>query len=207
MTQRPLCAALAGLLALGASGPAQAATLVADTVIEFFNSGVVPAFPPPTAFGGLWPTTFPIVVPTSYAADGDPNTFVSLPTGSYIVLGFSGGFVFDGPGNDIFVSEVGAAQELADVFVSSDWGASFTFLGQADGNTVTEFDLGTIGFTGMVNAVKVVGLDSRGGSPGFDLAYVTGLEGSVSIIPVPPALPLLLGGVALLGWVGRRRAG
>ena len=28
----------------------------------------------------------------------------------------------------------------------------------------------------------------------------------VEVIPLPPAMPLLLGGVALLGWVGRRKA-
>ena len=183
-----------------------AATLIADTVIDYFNSGANAAFPAPQVYGGIFPGgPFPVEVPLSYATDGDIQTFVSLPTDSFLVLGFSGGFVFDGPGNDLFVAEVGDARELADVFVSEDFGMTFTFLGQADGNTVTEFDLGAIGFTGMVNAVKIVGLDNFGGSPGFDLAYVEGLAGSVSLIPVPPALPLLGAALVGLGLIGRRR--
>jgi hypothetical protein len=54
-----------------------------------------------------------------------------------LTLGFSGGFVFDGPGLDLFVSEVGANDELADVFISSDFGLTFTFLGQATTATVS----------------------------------------------------------------------
>lgn len=190
---------------LAAPGASAASTLIADVVIVYFNSGANPAFPAPQVFGGTFPGTFPIEVPLSYAADGDITTFVSLPTGSFIVLGFSGEFVFDGPGNDIFVAEVGDAQELADVFVSSDFGLTSTFLGQADGNTITEFDLGSIGFTEEVNAVKIVGLDNFGASPGFDLAFVRGLEGSVSIIPLPPALPLLGAAAMALGLLGARR--
>lgn len=198
------------LAAALAAGPTKAATLLADTVIDFFNSGANAAFPGPgNPFGGVFvPANFPVAVPLTYATDGDENTFVSLPTGSFIVLGFSGGFVFDGPGNDIFVSEVGGADERADVFVSSDLGTTFTFLGQATTSTVSGFDLASIGFTDKVNAVKIVGLDSFGGSPGFDLAFVQGLEGSVVVnpIPVPAALPLLLSGVAALAVVRRRKS-
>ena len=200
-----LALAAASLVGLGSAGTASAATLLADTVIAYFNSGANAAFPAPQIYGGIWPGSFPVEVPLTYATDGNANTFVSLPTGSYIVLGFSGGFVFDGPGNDIFISEVGGANELADIFVSSNFGASFTFLGQATTDTVTGFDLGSIGYADKVNAVKVVGLDSFGGSPGFDLAFVQGLEGSVSIIPLPPALPLLGAALMALGLMGTRR--
>ena len=56
-----------------------------------------------------------------------------------------------------------------------------------------------------MNAVKIVGLDNFGASPGFDLAFVRGLEGSVSIIPLPPALPLLGAAAMALGLLGARR--
>lgn len=179
---------------------ARAAIIIADTVIDFFDSGAGPLVGP---YGGTFPGTFPVPVPLSYATDGDPTTFVSLPKGSYITLGFSSGFIFDGPGLDLFVSEVGGADELADVFISSDFGLNFTFLGQATTATVSGFDFSDIGYTDTVNAVKIVGLDNFGGSPGFDLAFVQGLEGSVVINPVPEPTSLLLLSLGLFGVVGK----
>jgi len=165
-----------GILALVSAPQSAASTIFADTVINFYDSG---AGSMPGPYGGTFPGSYPVPVPLSYATDGDATTFVSLPTGSYITLGFTTGFVFNGAGLDIFVSELGGATETADIFVSSDFGASFTFLGVATTATVSGFDLASIGYTGYVNAVKIVGLDAYGASPGFDLAYVQGLEGSV----------------------------
>ncbi len=202
--QRIAAAATLAVSALVAFTPARAAIIVADTVIDFFNSGANPSFPT-GSYGGTFPGSFPVVVPLSYATDGDATTFVSLPTNSYITLGFSGGFVFDGPGLDLFVSEVGGSDELANVFISSDFGSTFTFLGLATTATVSGFDFAAIGYTGNVNAVKVVGLDNLGGSPGFDLAFVQGLEGSVVINPAPEPASLALVAIGLLGAVGARK--
>lgn len=180
----------AAALTLGAAHQSSAAIIFADTVIDYFNSGANTNFPSPAVYGGTFPGSFPVTVPISYATDGDATTFVSLPTGSYLTLGFSGGFVFDGPGLDIFVSEVGGSDEKASVFVSSNFGATFTFLGTATTSTVSGFDLASIGYAGQVNAVQIVGLDNFGGSPGFDLAYVQGLEGSV-VVTAPDSLSTL----------------
>lgn len=200
MKVRSLCIALAiGAGTAVTALPASAATIVADTVIEFYNSGANTAFPS-GSYGGIYPGSFPVVVPLSYATDGDSTTFVSLPTDSFLTLGFSTGFVFDGPGLDLFVSEVGGADETANVFVSSDFGTNFTFLGVATTSTVSGFDLDSISFTDKVNAVKIVGLDSFGGSPGFDLAFVQGLEGSVVVNPVPEPGTVALLSAALLGF-------
>ena len=196
---------IAAMLAIGVSTTAShAATILADTVIDYFDSGAGPIAGP---YGGTFvPADYPVPVPLSHATDGDANTFVSLPTGSFLVLGFSGGFVFDGPGNDLFISEPGDGQEDADVFVSSNFGASFTFLGKAFGDQLTELDLASIAYAGQVNAVKIVGLDNGGGSPGFDVAFVQGLEGSVvPTIPLPATLPLAAAGFAALALVRRRQ--
>lgn len=189
---------------LVAHAPANAAVIVADTVIDFSNSGVNSAFPT-GSYGGTFPGSFPVVVPLSHATDGNATTFVSLPTGSYITLGFSGGFVFDGPGLDLFVSEVGGSDELASVFISSDFGSTFTFLGEATTATVSGFDFASIGYTNNVNAVKIVGLDNGGGSPGFDLAFVQGLEGSVTLNPIPEPASFALVALGLLGVASARR--
>jgi hypothetical protein len=200
---RSLCITLAaGLLSLAFVPQGKAATILADTVIDFFDSGAGPLVGP---YGGTFPGVFPVAVPLTHATDGDPTTFVSLPVGSYITLGFGGGFVFDGPGLDLFVSEVGDADEEASVYISSDFGATFTFLGTATTATVSGFDLASIGYTDIVNAVRIVGLDNFGASPGFDLAYVEGLEGSVTIIPEPATVALLSLGLLCIGLRVRRQ--
>lgn len=179
--------------------PASSATITADAVLAF-SSGGAAGWP----YGGEFvPAAFPKPVSLDYAADGDDNTFVSLPTGAFLVLGFSGGrFLEDGPGDDLFVNEIGANGETADIFVSGDLGLTFTSIGQALDNRTTAFDLSA--FVGPVNAIKIVGRDDFGASKGFDLSSVTGREGvpdTSAVVPLPGALPLLaaaLGGLALL---------
>ncbi len=188
MKKLPLLSlAAAGILSLASVPQAMASTILADTVIDFYNSG---AGSMGGVYGGTFPGSFPVPVPLSYATDGNATTFVSLPTGSYITLGFSTGFVFDGAGLDLFVSELGGATETASVYISSDFGSTFTFLGTATTATVSGFDFASIGYTGYVNAVKILGLDAYGASPGFDLAYVEGLEGSV-VSSVPDSMVTL----------------
>jgi hypothetical protein len=206
MNSRSLIAALvAGITSCAIVPQATAATIVADTVLDYFDSGAGPMAGP---YGGTFPGTFPVPVPLSYATDGNESTFVSLPTGSFLTLGFGTGYVFDGPGLDLFVSEVGGASETANVFISSDFGSTFTFLGVATTATVSGFDFASIPnlpVDAKINAVKVVGLDAFGGSPGFDLAFVKGLEGSSVVIPEPATMALFSLGLLGIAASARRR--
>ena len=190
---------------------ASAATMIADTIIDFYDSGLGPAGSTPPYWAGPADNKAWSTAPFSYVTDGNPNTYISLPTGSYITLGFSEGVCVDGDGYDLFFAEVGANRENAEVWISSDWGETFTYLGIAYGGVVTRLDLATIGYSDAVNAVKVIGLDNLGASPGFDLAYVQGLEGSVIINPdIPSAVPepstwvLLVTGLLFAGIVRRQ---
>ena len=122
----------------------------ADIVIDFFDSG---AGPLPGPYGGTFPggPGYPRNVGLNVVLGDDPgptgfNDFLSLPTGSYVTVGFEDETVVDGPGNDIFIAEVGASGEQADVFVSSN-SVDFVYLGRARDNSVTSFDLASISFS------------------------------------------------------------
>lgn len=226
MPPKSLILSAAVVAAAMSIGAAQATTITADIVISYseptvanptgpFN-GVRDGLPNGLNLGGSEYERVDLNVgkvdTTTVTGDGSANTYVSLVKDSEIVLGFSTGFIFDGTGDDLFVAEVGAAAERAEVFISEDFGQTFTFLATAFGNQVTAFDFAdytaTIGTDVKVNAVKLVGLDDGGSSPGFDLLYVEGLEGSVieepqgpTPVPLPAAGWLMLsalGGVAAL---------
>ncbi|MDY7006589.1 MAG: calcium-binding protein [Cyanobacteriota bacterium] len=136
-----------------------------DRVFEFFDSGTGSIAGP---YGGT-ASNFPVPIITDVVLFGNEQAFVSLPTNSFITVGFANKTIIDGPGNDIVINEA-TAGEFANVFVSSDLD-NFSFLGTA-GPTSSAFDLSTIGFTQPVRGIQIVGLDNGGGSPGFDLVNV-----------------------------------
>ncbi|MDA7501735.1 hypothetical protein N8482_00510 [Chitinophagales bacterium] len=109
---------------------------------------------------------------------GDNNFFLSLPTGSEITVQFVDNCIVDAPGQaDLFLDEVGAASEMAAVFVSSD-GVNYIDLGIIDGGVVNEVDLAGSGLTAPVKFLRLVGLDDEGCSPGFDIVSIYGLPGA-----------------------------
>jgi len=150
----------------------------ADIILDSYYSNVNPDFS--TFYGGDSDIdSDPRVVPVSYAADKDETTAVSLPTGSYITVGFSKYSIIDAPNqDDLFIVEGGAGGEDAKIYVSSDF-ENFTYLGLAQDDVTTSFDLGSINFTQPVVAIKVVGQDNGGSWPGFDLFEVKGLPNSL----------------------------
>ena len=184
----------------------------ADVVLDYFDSGAGPMVGP---YGGTWngtTGTFPVSVSTDVVLGDDPGypgalaDFLSLPTGSFVTVGFIDETVIDGVGNDIFISEVGPNGERADVYISSDL-ITYTFLGTAQDDITTYLDLGSISYTDSVQAIKIVGLDNFGGSPGFDIINIEVLPGSIGppTNPIPEPSTILLLGAGLLGLVGYSR--
>ena len=204
LAKRTTLTLAAALACTAIAAPAHAVVGYADVVLDYFNSGAG-SFAGP--YGGTFPGAVPGEVPTSVVLGnaGAVVDFLSLPTGSYVTVGFTDEIVTNGVGNDIFIQEVGGNGEKADVFVSSDF-INFVFLGLAIDNGVTSFDLASIGFAGQVKALKIVGLDAGGASPGFDVVNIQALPGSITAVPEPATWALMIGGFGLMGSALRRRA-
>lgn len=119
---------------------------------------------------------------------GPPNSiFVSLPF-STMVVQFTDNSVFDGPGDDLFIAEVGGGGESAIISVSAD-GVNWTELGIADNNSTTSYDLANFGITQPIVFVRIEGLDAGGASPGFDADAVFALPNSIGAPVDPGTLP------------------
>ncbi len=126
---------------------------------------------------GDWPVP---VVPEQLLVGPPPALHVSgvtLPTDHWVELKFRGRIV-DGPGDDIVLVELDAVGEQALVFITDGCGQEY-LLGfvavpniNGYGPTITGFDIADISLPFVPSAVRVVGIDLRGGSPGFDLGYV-----------------------------------
>jgi Ca2+-binding RTX toxin-like protein len=172
----------------------------ADVVLEYFSAGNAPRglTEPYGSNGGdpapedrLSPSyTVEAVSPNVVLGAPPPSPVVSrnplvdwlaLPQGSYVTVGFRDETVIDSPGDDIFIRSFDAedsANERADVYISSN-GTDFVFLGRINENGLQSLDLADIGFTDPVRAVRIVGVDNRGTSPGFDLISVEVLPNSI----------------------------
>ena len=199
-----LLAALS-VAAVAFGGTANAASIIADEVIDFFDSGAGPIAGP---YGGTFPGTGNVPVPLSHAVDGNDTTYVSLPTGTFIIVKFNSGVVVDGMGDDLFIDEVGNGAENATIEVSED-GINFFSVGTAFGDQTSNFDLSSVFANhglAFVQFVKVTGLDNGGSVPGFDLTLVEGLEGSIAPPPeVPVPAAALLFGPVIAAFVARRK--
>lgn len=179
-----LLGGVATSLTFGIGNIAQAATLgFADVILEYFDSG---AGPLPGPYGVDNSGAFPVPIDSPDIILGsDTLGALSLPTGSFVTVGFTDETVIDGPGNDIFIPEIGAEGEQAEVFVSSN-AVDFFPIGIGNGGTTSVFDLSSINFTEAVEAIRIVGLDNGGNSPGFDVVNVEVLPESIGDAPVEP---------------------
>ncbi len=106
---------------------------------------------------------------------GNNYYYVTLPRDSYLIVRFTDNFVVDVPGQaDLFIEEIGRTGDRAAIYISTD-GITYEKLGIASGGITNALDLADINFKGIVNYVKIIGLDLNGSSPGFDVARVYGL--------------------------------
>jgi PKD repeat protein len=153
----------------------------ADTVSSSFYSDALLAFD--SFFGGqCGGQEVPELVDSINGISGNNTRYLSLPLGSYVILEFVDNEIVDAPNqDDLYIKECNPAGEFADVFVSNDK-VTFTYLGTAysstEGTANLSFDLRDINYTKSVRAVKIVGKDFKGNSPGFDLVSVYGGAGA-----------------------------
>jgi len=193
------------LPAVAAAGP----ITYADVMLDFHDSGAGPIAGPYGGTIGGGPGVL-IPVSTNVVLGSEPGPtgftdFLSLPTGSSVTVGFQGQGVVNGAGADLFIAETGPGGERANVYVSTD-GVNFVLLGLATDDVTTAFDLAPLGLGGPVVAVKVVGLDLGGSSPGFDLLNVG--ASTTSLVPAATPEPLsavVFGGLIVGGMVAVRR--
>lgn len=195
----------------------------ADVVLDYFNSGTGQMSGP---YGGYVTNSvhsssgvFPVPISTGVVLGSDPSgpgamiDFLSLSAGSYVTLGFTNETIVDSAGADFSITEAGVHLESADVFVSSNL-VDFFFLGTVFSNISTAMDLATIGFTGSVQAIRVVGRDNKGGSRGYDLANIEVFSSSIGragfaapiAVPEPTSLVLMILGLAALSRTRPRKS-
>lgn len=125
---------------------------------------------------GYWPVN---VIPEKWLVGPPPSAVsgVTVPRDQWIELKFAGRII-DGPGDDILLIELGQVGEQALVFIT-DGGDQEYLLGKAtalntglDISTTIGFDISDITLPFPPCAIRLVALDSGGGSPGFDIANI-----------------------------------
>jgi len=143
---------------------------------------------------GRWPVP---VVPQELLIGHPPSEFsgVTIPTDHWVELKFRGKIV-DDPGDDIFLIELDAVDEQALVFITDGSGqeylVGYAFVPDIGFYEQTEigFDIAGISLPFVPSTLRIVGLDLRGGSPGFDLANVRARTystcGDTARYPSPP---------------------
>ena len=163
------------LLSLQQSISQEDNTKYADVLVEAYYSNANYKFQ--DFYGGSL-GNFPVPIRPNIILGANTNYFLSLPKGSYVIVGFRDNEIIDYPNqDDIIIVENGCNHEQAEIFVSSD-GKEFTRLGIVNDCDKNSLDLQTINYTKPVRFIKIVGLDNKGGSPGFDVVSISGLPNS-----------------------------
>jgi len=137
------------------------------------------------------------VVPEQWLVGPPPSekSGVTLPPDHWVEVRFRGPIV-DGPGDDLFLIELGPVREQARIFLTDGAGEEY-LLGMATSGSVgggvdpTEisFDIAGLVLPFEPRAVRILGIDRGGGAPGFDIASVRARLstdcGDAACCPVP----------------------
>lgn len=162
---------------------------------------------------------FPLAVDLNDYIVGPPpsveNSAVTIPTDSWVELMFRG-VIVDGPGYDLFISEMDPLGEQALIFLTDGAGQDYLLAKAEVPNTdihlptILGFDLAGLSLPFEPIAVRVVGIDLRGGSPGFDLSFVNARisEGNSEIVryPYPPDKAKSVPVNTVLSWLPSSKA-
>jgi hypothetical protein len=140
------------------------------------------------------------VVPEQLLVGPPPSdvSFVTFPPDHWVELSFPGRLI-DGPGNDIIIIEIGQAGEQALVFVTDGAGQEYLLdiatASDSGGQTPTTptvigLDIAGISFPFVPCALRVLAIDNKGDSPGFDIGSVCARTclncGKIACNPYPP---------------------
>jgi len=125
---------------------------------------------------GDWPVP---VVPEKWLVGPPPSDVsgVTVPTDHWVDLKFCG-TIIDAPGNDILFIELGQMGEQALIFITDGvhqeylLGIATASDSEAQAPTDIGFDIAGLSLPFVPCAVRLLALDLKGGSPGFDIANV-----------------------------------
>ena len=176
--------------------------------------------------GGTWTGMdpdghWPVPVKPEELLVGEPPAVnvsgVTIPIDHWLEFLFSGEIV-DGPGDDVFIVELDSVGEQALVFLTDGAGREYLLgygavpnTSNVGGPVTIGFDIAGISLPFTPRAVRILGMDLRGGSPGFDLAYVRARVRSdcrnAACYPSPPDGVKNVPEDAILSWSSGYSAG
>jgi hypothetical protein len=138
------------------------------------------------------------VVPEQWLVGPPPSekSGVTLPPDHWVEVQFRGPII-DGPGDDVVLVELGPVSEQARVFITDGAGQEY-LLGLATAGSVgtgvdpTEigFDISGISLPFAPRAVRILGVDTGGQAPGFDVANVRARIGAACGVAACNPIPV-----------------
>jgi hypothetical protein len=205
-------AAIAALVAMPALAQAETFASATHTLLRGTVAGDMAGYYGGSLFGAF-PVALDDATARAYVLGAPDSNFLSLPgeggtpngapfPGAYVEVSFGADF---GPYTVLNIWELGNNEEGAQVFLWTNNGGNIQLEITRAADDKISLDLsgyaGTLAGMGATSFTKVGigGLDENGASKGFDLDAV-----SITAVPEPSTYALMLAGLAVVGWLGRR---